>query len=314
MMLKQKISLAVMVNSQGQILLSQRKKGLHLEGLWEFPGGKLFPGESFKQALRRETKEELNFKLGECKKLIDFNYSYPDRELHFQVFIVPVENVVIQHAENQTIRWLEKSQLQTLDLPDANEIICNALLMPDLYMIADHEILGDKIIAVVEKQLQCGVRIVQYRITDEYFSEQHIEIGRQLKTLCNKHSATLVLNSNWQLWQSIQPHGVHIKSCDLSKYKDFQQQIPFQALSAACHNEHDVEWINRLAINSAIVGSVLPTQTHPQGATMGWVGFSRLCQKINKPVYAIGGCKPTDVDTSQVYGGQGIAAIRGFLN
>ena len=55
-MLEQKISLAVVMNEQGEILLSQRKKGLHLEGLWEFPGGKVNSGESFKQALRRELR------------------------------------------------------------------------------------------------------------------------------------------------------------------------------------------------------------------------------------------------------------------
>ena len=313
-MLRQKISLAVIINSQGKILLSQRKKGIHLESLWEFPGGKLNSGESFKQALRREIKEELNINLGECKKLIDFNYCYPDRELHFQVFIVPVKDLVIHHAEKQNIRWIEKSKLKTLDLPSANEIICNALLMPDLYMIADYKVLGNKIISLVEKQLLCGVRMVQYRITGEYIPKQTIEIGYILKKLCDKYSATLVLNSNWQLWQSIKPHGVHIKSCDLSKYRDLQDEIPFQALSAACHTEHDVEMINQCAIHSAVVGSVHPTQTHPEARAIGWIGFSRLCQKINKPVYAIGGCNRTDVRTSQVYGGQGIASIRGFLN
>ena len=312
-MLEQKISLAVVMNEQGEILLSQRKKGLHLEGLWEFPGGKVNSGESFKQALRRELREELNVSLNRCRRLIDFSYCYPDRELHFQVFIVLIDESITRHAEQQNIRWIKKSQLDTLALPEANDVICNALLMPDLIMIADQKVLGDDIITLVEKQLKSDVRIVQYRADANSTSEKIVTVGRQLKSLCDQYSATLVLNSNWQLWEQIQPHGVHIKSCDLQSLKDIQGELPFKVISAACHSEQDADLINQLAIDSVIIGSVLPTLTHPQQASLGWIEFSRLCQKINKPVFAIGGCKPTDRDTSQVYGGHGIATIRGFL-
>ena len=68
-----------------------------------------------------------------------------------------------------------------------------------------------------------------------------------------------------------------------------------------------------MAIDVALVGPVQSTLTHPQQVPIGWVGFSKLCAHVNKPVYAIGGCRVGDVATAQVYGGHGIAAIRGVM-
>ena len=312
-MMAQKIALAVVTNEQGEILLTQRKKNTHLAGLWEFPGGKLDQGESFKQALRRELAEEIGITLASCRKLINFKYNYPDRQLHLQVFQLSTQQHEVTLKEHQAAQWLQQTQLSSVALPAANQIILNALRMPDIYAIADHDVFASALLDQVEQQLKAGIRLLQYRVHG-HPSARIITSGRAIKALCDRYGATMVLNSEWRYWDEIEPHGVHIKSADLAR----MQQTPaadlaYRVISASCHTPQQAELINSLDIAAVLVGPVQTTLTHPQQRPVGWIGFSKLCARINRPVYAIGGCRAHDVATAQVYGGHGIAAIRGVM-
>ena len=69
------VAVAVLRNAEGKILLSRRRKGAHLAGLWEFPGGKLEAGESLSAALRREINEELGIQILAHRPLIQVSHS-----------------------------------------------------------------------------------------------------------------------------------------------------------------------------------------------------------------------------------------------
>ena len=165
----------------------------------------------------------------------------------------------------------------------------------------------------VERQLKAGISLLQYRVQDQT-SSSIIENGRAIKALCDSYRATMVLNSDWCYWNEIQPHGVHIKSADLIRLQQIpKSQLAHKLISASCHSIEHAQLINSMDIDAVLVGSVNTTPSHPQQPPLGWIGFSMLCAHLNRPVYAIGGCRPNDVATSQVYGGQGIAAIRGAI-
>lgn len=301
-----------MVDENGYVLLTKREKNTHLAGYWEFPGGKLNDGESFKQALRRELAEEIGFTLHDCHTLINFKYVYSDRQLHFQVFKLAVQRHTIVNNEGQNIQWLQKTQLHTVKLPAANKIILNALLMPNLYAIADANVFADDLLLQVERQLKAGAGMIQYRTQDQA-SDAIMENGLAIKELCDEYNALMVLNSEWHYWDKIQPHGVHVKSADLARLKQLAtSRLNYRVISASCHTSEQARMINSMEIDSALVGSVNTTMTHPQQKPLGWTGFSKLCAHIDRPVYAIGGCRVSDIITSQVYGGHGIAAIRGI--
>jgi mutator protein MutT len=70
----------------GKLLITQRPPGSHLGGLWEFPGGKRQPGESFEQCLRRELAEELGIEVQVHELAEDFTHHYPERSVHLKFF------------------------------------------------------------------------------------------------------------------------------------------------------------------------------------------------------------------------------------
>jgi mutator protein MutT len=110
---------AAVVERDGRFLLTRRQRGVHLEGYWEFPGGKCEPGEGHDDCLRRELREELAIDAVVGEELLMTTHTYPDRrvELHFLRC-----DIVGQPAPQlgQEMRWVERVELCALPLPPAD--------------------------------------------------------------------------------------------------------------------------------------------------------------------------------------------------
>ena len=110
---------AAVIEKDDRFLLTRRQQGVHLEGFWEFPGGKCEPGESHGACLAREIREELNVEASVGKELLATTHAYPDRrvELHFlrcDVVGVPVPQ------QGQEMRWVPREELALLAFPPAD--------------------------------------------------------------------------------------------------------------------------------------------------------------------------------------------------
>lgn len=312
-MIRQRICIGVIENQQQQVLVAKRKQGTHLQGYWEFPGGKVESYESFKIALRRELYEELGIRAYSMSKLIELQHQYEDRYLHFQIFKVNGFSGQLRSAEAQQLQWVSEAQLASLDFPAANSAMLDALIMPANYMIADQEILRDQVFSVVNKQLDNGVSLIQYRAGKEN-KQTYIANAMQLKDLCAQFEATLICNCELDWIMELNTDGIHLNSQRLrdvfgqpSKY----EQLEF--FSASCHNEEEVTMANEIGVRCILIGSVNQTQSHIDSPAIGWSRFSQLCFLANSPVYALGGMNLNDLHNARVHGAQGIAAIRAFI-
>src|SRR5258706_5532480 len=78
---------AALVFRNGKLLITQRHADAHLGGLWEFPGGKRHPGESFEDCLRRELMEELGIEVGVGKLLEEVTHAYPEKTVLLKFFL-----------------------------------------------------------------------------------------------------------------------------------------------------------------------------------------------------------------------------------
>jgi mutator protein MutT len=111
---------AAVIEDRGRFFVTRRQKGVHLEGLWEFPGGKCDPGESLEDCLRRELKEELGVDATIGDELFSVTHDYPDRrvELHFLSCALdrPPEPLL-----GQEMRWIARRDLDSLRFPPADE-------------------------------------------------------------------------------------------------------------------------------------------------------------------------------------------------
>ena len=119
----------VLENHLGEILVAKRADHKHLGGMWEFPGGKVEQGETQLQALIRETKEEIDFDLLSAKPLITTTHAYYEFTLTLDVWYHKAKNPRVHPNENQPLKWVNKSKLSQLGMPEADKPIIEAILI-----------------------------------------------------------------------------------------------------------------------------------------------------------------------------------------
>ncbi len=116
------VSAVALVDPDGRVLLAQRPEGKSLAGLWEFPGGKVEPGESPEQALIRELQEELGIDTwASCLAPLTFaSHSYPDFHLLMPLFACRRWNGTPQSREGQALKWVRAQDLRDYPMPPAD--------------------------------------------------------------------------------------------------------------------------------------------------------------------------------------------------
>jgi 8-oxo-dGTP diphosphatase len=117
---------AAVVERKGAYLVTRRPRGTHLEGLWEFPGGKCEDGESHERCLVRELREELGCDAVIGAKLFEVAHVYPERTVELHFFRCQLRGQP-QSLLGQEIRWVDRTELRTLDFPPADEELIRML-------------------------------------------------------------------------------------------------------------------------------------------------------------------------------------------
>ncbi len=158
------VAVAVIQDATGHVLISKRPAHLHQGGLWEFPGGKLEPGESVAQALKREIHEELGLIVDAHSPLIHITHRYPDREVLLDVHRVTQFTGSPEGREGQLLQWLSPDQLKNYPLLPADHPIATAVNLPSCYLITGGDPLDKGLfLSRLERSLTKGVRLVQLR-------------------------------------------------------------------------------------------------------------------------------------------------------
>ena len=116
------VSAVALIDPEGRILLAQRPPGKSLAGLWEFPGGKVEPGETPEQALIRELQEELGIDTQvSCLAPLTFaSHSYPDFHLLMPLFACRRWQGIPSPREGQTLAWVRPDRLRDYPMPPAD--------------------------------------------------------------------------------------------------------------------------------------------------------------------------------------------------
>ena len=116
------VSAAALIDADGRVLLAKRPEGKKMAGLWEFPGGKVHPGETPEQALIRELKEELGIDTSEsCLAPIAFaSHRYPDFHLLMPLFACRRWHGTPAAREGQDLAWVRPQRLADYPMPPAD--------------------------------------------------------------------------------------------------------------------------------------------------------------------------------------------------
>jgi 8-oxo-dGTP diphosphatase len=121
----------VVIDATDRVLIAQRPRGKHLAGGWEFPGGKLEPGEERLAGLARELREELGIILATPRPLIRVRHTYPTREVLLDVWVVKRYSGEPRGLDGQALRWCAQDELAEANLLPADKPIVAALRLPE---------------------------------------------------------------------------------------------------------------------------------------------------------------------------------------
>ena len=316
------VAVAVIVNTNNEVCISLRHKNAHQGSLWEFPGGKVEQGETIKQALVREIREELNIEIKQSRPLITIDHNYDDKAVCLHVYKVMLYQGEATGLEGQQVKWLPVSLLSANDFPVANLPIIKAVQLPDKYLITGKFADSDDFIYKLKNALKSGIKLIQLRLKDNIIKENSREgIGQvqflleQSAELCKQEEANLMLNLSADTLDVIDLSQIEFAGfhADSKTLKTLAQRPGRQSrrslFSASCHNMEELLLAIKLNSDFVVLSPVQKTASHPDIPAMGWPQFSNLIENISVPVYALGGVSENDLEAAWQHGAQGIAAI-----
>lgn len=119
----------------GQLLITQRRPGDHLGGLWEFPGGKRESGETFEGCLVRELREELGIEVEVLSRLETLTHEYPEKTVHLEFFQCSWLRNEPRTLGCHDFAWVEAEDLSRYSFPPADAQLLDMLMKtPDLWL------------------------------------------------------------------------------------------------------------------------------------------------------------------------------------
>jgi 8-oxo-dGTP diphosphatase len=113
------VVVAAVIEDGDAFLVTRRQAGVHLEGLWEFPGGKIDPAETHAGALKREIREELDVEIEVGEAIFETSHDYPDLTVTLFFYRCVLEGAP-RPVLGQEMRWVRRAELLTLSFPPAD--------------------------------------------------------------------------------------------------------------------------------------------------------------------------------------------------
>jgi 8-oxo-dGTP diphosphatase len=294
------VAAAVIERPDGRFLLAQRPPGKVYAGYWEFPGGKVEPGEPAERALARELHEELGIDAESVYPWITREYVYPHGHVRLHFFRVLAWRGEPHPREEQAIAWQGRGACLVSPMLPANAPVLAALALPHEYAITDAAALGSaRMLAALERRLERGLQLVQVREPGLDARERE-QFTAQVIGLAHRYGAQVMTKA-----PSPGADGVHYSAAELMRLTRRPEQ---GRAAASCHTREELERAMALGLDFVVLG---PVREKRGVQPLGWEGFAALAHGASIPVYAIGGLALADLESAWRAGAHGIAMIRG---
>ena len=294
-----------------EYLLAQRPEGKVYAGYWEFPGGKVEPGETLSEALIREIQEELAVTIDATWPWLCCEYDYPHALVRIKFFRTLSWHGDIVPVEHSGLTWARIGHpVDVAPVLPANGPMLRALALPSIYAITNATGNGiDAELARLKKALADGLRLIQIR-DKSLPTEQRKAFAEQVMALAKTYAdACILINDDAELAQAIGAQGLHLSSGQLAQ---LDTRPAFEWVAASCHSAADLAKAATLGLDFALLSPVLPTASHPEATGIGWDAFEQLSRLSPIPIFALGGMQAELLETAMQHGAHGIALMRGW--
>jgi 8-oxo-dGTP diphosphatase len=300
------VAVAVLIRPDGRALLARRPASKVYSGYWEFPGGKVEPGEPVGQALAREIREELGVEIERAYPWITRVFTYPHATVRLHFHRVAAWRGEPRALEHEAIAWQRPEATELTPMLPANGPVLRALSLPDEYAITRVGELGEKaFFSRLEARLGNGLRLVQVR--EKNLGRDELKpLAQRVLARARAHGAKVLVNSDVELAREIGADGVHLTAAQLDGARP---DLPW--CGASCHSVEELRCAEALGADFAVLAPVRATPSHPGAAPLGWDRFRQIAAGASIPVYALGGVLPRDMEQAKALGAHGLAMVRG---
>lgn len=303
------VAAAVIERDDGRVLLAERPAGKPWAGYWEFPGGKIEPGEAAVAALARELHEELGIDVDAVTPWITRDYAYPEKTVRLHFFRVPAWHGEPHGREGQRVSWELPAAPQVAPLLPANGPILGALTLPPVYAISNAAKLGvPEFMVRLEAALARGMRLIQLRekgLADDALAK----LAHDVVALAHRHGARVLINGNETLAREVGADGMHLTAQQL---RNAGARPQLNLCAASCHDAGELARAAALGLDFVVLSPVLPTASHPGEPGIGWSRFEALARDYPLPVYALGGMNVDMLGVARTHGAHGVALLSGI--
>ena len=291
------IAAGALVNARGEVLVCQRPAHKLYPGEWEFPGGKVEPGEGARAALARELREELGIEVAAARPLIRLRHEYPELAVDLETWLVTAWQGTPASNEHPASAWVAPDDLPRWALLAADRPIVAALRLPPQLVFTPSRL-------PLAGPAVDGPHLLRLRLPGVADAAYH----GQARALDPRG---LVLDRDPAMVGALGAAGFHATAAVAAALR----ARPVSArhwFGVSCHDAADLARARALGADYAVLGPLRPTATHRGAATLGWEGFAGLAIGAGLPVYAIGGLGPQDLDAAWRHGAQGVAGIGAY--
>ncbi len=297
---------AVIERADGSYLLAQRPIGKVYEGYWEFPGGKVEPGESIADALNRELHEELGIDVELAYPWITRVHSYPHGKVRLHFHRVTRWCGEPRPREGQVLSWQQNQHVAVSPMLPANGPVLKALSLSTRLGITNAWESGvESALRRVRLALDGGLRLVQVRegnLEADIRKKFSADVVQEVRDV----GGTVVINGDLELAMTLGV-GLHMPSRELMAAK---VRPDVEWCSASCHDAAELEKARELGLDFVLLGPVLVTPSHAGTPGMGWTRFAELINAYTLPVLALGGMRLSKLNEARSWGAHGIAMMR----
>lgn len=325
------VAVAVVMRPDGTVLWGCRPEGKPYAGYWEFPGGKVEPGETVWQALVRELREELGITALEGGPWFVIEHDYEHALVRLHLYRVWAFEGEPQSLEGQAFAWDSLQPGNLTPILPATEPLLPQLNQPEVLILSQYSLGASEFEALLDLALQVEGRLaLVFRegeldgpsLLDAYKHAHAWAAHNKMPFSVNSASFLRMLESGFQAAEQPSLEGGVVRLHLIEKH--LLDGLPgavqskwigsghARAVSASVHSADSLKKAFEAKLDFAVLGAVKATASHPGQAGLGWSRFEQVAALCRLPVYAIGGLSRSDLPEAKRYGAHGVAMITGL--